>query len=121
MLGLLPGDVAGTRLQQAWLGRSLGVRGDGLAATGAALAVLGALVAREGGLALQAEVEHPFGQGVANGDGDILRLSQRGAPGGPLGAPEAVGKVFGDALDVGADFFYFRCPLLGVCHPWLLI
>lgn len=76
---------------------------------------------RGAGLALQAKLEHLLGQDITNLDDEILQLRQLRAPLGSLRPPDAVGKVFGHALDVGADFIYFGAPLFVACHPWLLI
>jgi hypothetical protein len=72
-------------------------------------------------LALQAQLKHPLREDFANLDDEILQFRQLGAPAGPLWPPDAVGKVFGDAFDIGTDFFYFGAPLFEACHPWLLL
>jgi hypothetical protein len=93
--------------------------GDGLAAAAAVLKGGGTFFRRGEGLPFQAQLEHLLRENLANLDHQILKLRERGAPPGTLGAPKAVGKVFGNALHVIADFFYLVAPDFVSCHPWL--
>jgi hypothetical protein len=90
-----------------------------LATTGAVLECRRAFCRRGEGLALQAELKHLLGEDFADLDDEIFELRQLGTPGRPFGPPEAVGKVFGDALEVSARFFYLGTPLFVAYHPWL--
>ena len=74
---------------------------------------------RRAGLALQAEFEQLFGEDFADLDDEVFELRQFGAPRRPLGSPNAVRQVFGDALKVSACFFYLLTPFFSACHPWL--
>ena len=77
----------------------------------------GTFLNRRAGLAFQAQFEHLLGEDFANLDDEVFELSQLGTPGGPLGSPEAVRQVFGDALEVSARFFYLWTPFFMACHP----
>src|SRR6516165_7875323 len=121
MFGFLPLGLPATRLHPAWFGRLLGIGGDGLAATGAVLEGRRTLFRRGECLAFQAQFQHPLRENFANLDDQVFEFSQLRAPRRPFGSPEAVGKVFGDTLDVRADFFYLGAPLFAACHPWLLL
>jgi hypothetical protein len=57
-----------------------------------------------------------FGQDTAEVEEEVFQVRQGGAPGRPRGAVELVHQVFGDAFEIGADFFYLGTPLLGTRH-----
>ena len=119
MFGFLPLGLPTTRLHQAWLGRLLGMERDGLAATGAVLEGGGTFLRRNEGLAFQTQIQHLLRENFANLDDQVFELGQLGAPWGTFWPSDVVCKVFGDALDVSADFFYLRSPFFVSCHPWL--
>jgi hypothetical protein len=77
-----------------------------------------AFLDRRAGLAFEAEFEHLLGEDFANLDNEVFELGQFGTPLGPPGSPEAVRKVFGDAFEVSARFFYLWTPFFITCHPW---
>jgi hypothetical protein len=79
----------------------------------------GAFFSRGEGLAFQTQFEHLLREDFANLDDEVFEFSQLGTPLGTPGSPDAVRKVFGDAFDVSARFFYLGTPLLVACHPWL--
>jgi hypothetical protein len=70
-------------------------------------------------LAFQAQLQHLLRENVANLDDEVFELRELGAPCGTFGSPDAVRKVFGDTLNVRADFFYLVAPFFVSCHPWL--
>jgi hypothetical protein len=90
-----------------------------LLTSGAAAIRLGALVGGRGLLG-EGQVEHPLGKDFADFEEDVSDLGELGPPGRAVGAVELVDEVFGDALDVGAQFFHLGGALLGSRHPWLL-
>ena len=92
-----------------------------MAATGAVPECLGAFFSRGEGLAFQAKLEHLLRENFTNVDDQVFELSQRGTPLGTFGSPDAVRKVFGDALDERANFFYLGTPFFVACHPSLLL
>jgi hypothetical protein len=108
-------------LYEAGLGRLLGMSRDGLAAAGAVLEGAGTFLSRGEGLPFQAQLQHLLRENVANLDHQVFQFRELSAPPGTAGAPDAVGKVFGNALHVMADFFYLGDPFLVSCHPWLLL
>jgi len=79
----------------------------------------GAFFHRSGSLAFQAQFQQLLGQDLTKFDDQVLQLAELSAPGRPGGAPDAIGEVFGDALNVGTDFFYLGTPFLRACHPGL--
>jgi hypothetical protein len=90
-----------------------------LVAARAAAIRLGALLGGRGLLG-EGQVEHLLGKDFADFQEDVFDLGELGAPGGALGAVELLDQVFGDPLDVRAQFFHLRGALLGSRHPWLL-
>ena len=66
-------------------------------------------------------MEHPLGENVLDGDEVVFDLREFGAPGGAVGSPDAVDQMFGDAVQVGADFVDGGGGGFGECYPWHLI
>jgi hypothetical protein len=92
------------------------VAGEGLAATGAKAEGRGPLVVGSG-LAVQGEIEHVFGEQFADLEEEVFDGGQGGSPRRAIGPVELVDEVFGDAFDVGADFFHLGRAFLGASHP----
>jgi hypothetical protein len=112
----VPGDVAAAGVKRAGIGRLLG---DRLLASGTGSVGVGSLVAG-GGLPLETLGQQLFGQGFADGEGDILQLGESGSPRGTVGSVEAIDQVFGDAGDEGPNLLDFRPYGLSTGHPCLL-
>src|SRR5262249_51717331 len=115
-LRLLPWGLAGPRLHAAGVGPVAGPR---LLTARAGALGLRPLVGA-GGLLGQGKGAHLLGQGLADFAQDVRDLGEGGPPGRALGPVELVHQVLGEALDVGAPFFYLGGALLGSRHPWLL-
>jgi hypothetical protein len=80
------------------------------------------LAALVGGRSLlgEGEVEHFLRKDFADFEEEVFDVGELGPPSGALRAVELLDQVFGDSLDVGAQFFHLRGALLGSRHPWLL-
>jgi hypothetical protein len=89
-----------------------------LAATRALLEGRRSFFQRGSRLAFQAQFQHLLGQDRTKIDDQVLQFTEFGAPPRPGRPPDAVREVFGNALDVGTDFFYLVTPFLVACHPW---
>jgi hypothetical protein len=61
-----------------------------------------------------------LGEDFADFEEEVFDVGELGPPSGALRAVELLDQVFGDSLDVGAQFFHLRGALLGSRHPWLL-
>jgi hypothetical protein len=75
---------------------------------------------RCGGLLGEAEVEHLLREDLTDFQQYVFNLGESGSPSRALRAVEFLDKVFGDALDVGSQFFYLRSALFVSRHPWPL-
>jgi hypothetical protein len=64
----------------------------------------------------QTLVEHLLGEDLAEGQEQVFDLGQACAPGRAVGAVEFIDEVFGDALDIGADFFHLGGAFFGSWH-----
>ena len=121
MFRFLPLGLPATRLHQAWLGWLIGIGWNWLATARTLLEGRRAFFSGDRGLAFQAQREHLLGQNFADFNDQVFQLRQFGAPLRSLRSPDAVRQVFGDAFNVGPDFFYFLTPFLSACYPWFLL
>ena len=121
MFGFLPLGLPATCFHQAGLGRLIGIGRDRLAAAGAIPECCGPFFARNQRLAFQANFEDLLGEDFLNLNDQVFEFGELGTPLGTFGSPKAVGKVFGDALEVSTNCFYLLTPLSAACHPWLLL
>ncbi len=64
--------------------------------------------------------EEAFTEDDAEFEDEVLDVGQGSAPGRSSGAVELVGEEFGDAVQVGANFFHLGSVFFGVSHPWVL-
>ena len=88
---------------------------EGSLATGTSACPVGLLI--EGGsLAGQGGLEHGLGEDGADAEEEFFDLGEGSTPGRPLGAVDLVDEVFGDPLEVGADFIHQGGRLLGSRH-----
>jgi hypothetical protein len=76
----------------------------------------GALI-EGGGLLRQRQVEHLLGENFTDFEENVFDLAESGSPSGILGAVKLLDEVFGDAFDVGPQFFYLRRALFASRHP----
>ncbi len=117
-MGLLPFGFAASGVHEA----GFGVVGfDDALATGATLVLRGPLGRGTIGLPLESLLKHPLGENVLDVDEEIFDLSEFGPPRRTVGPPDLIDEIFGDAVQVRADFVDARAGLFGERHPWHLI